>query len=421
MSALAILLKSLGHTVVGSDVGDYIFTEKLLCEKQIPIYSFNEKEININDIVIIGHNFINSNLKEVTNAKLYNEWYEYNDFLAKLSNNYISIAISGTHGKTTTTHLIKNIFNEIDQCGYLIGDGTAYLNKESKYFIFEACEYKNHFLKYYPSYIIINNVDYDHIDYFKTKEEYNQAFINFIKNKKEQLIVNGDDDFLRTIDYAIKYGINDNNDIQATNIIENEKGISFDLKYHKQYLINIKLPFYGRHMIYNTLASISIALINNIGIEQIVNGLLKFKGANRRFNEEIIEDNIYIDDYAHHPNEIKNTIYATKQKYPNKKLVAIFKGDRYSRIQYFSKDIARELELAEEAYVLPFPPCSKKEEGINISEEEIIKHSPKIKKLSTFKMIEISKYSNTVYLFMSSKNMKNEREQIIKNKFKIII
>ena len=211
----------------------------------------------------------------------------------------------------------------------------------------------------------------------------------------------------------------DANDIIARNIIEDKDGISYDIYFHEKFLKRVKFSFYGHHMVYNTLAAISVCLSLKLNIESIEKGINKFKGVHRRFNERILDDSVFIDDYAHHPSEIEATINAAKQKYSDKKIIAFFKGDRYSRIHKFAKEIARALEKADECYVLPFPSCSEKEEGIDINEKYLSLFSDKIKYLNEEEYLKLATYSDRVYLFMSSKNTKDIQSKIIGLKAKL--
>lgn len=419
MSSLSMLLKDKGEEVQGSDVSEYIFTEEELKKKNIKILDFNKNNFDKEYVVIIGHKFINSDNEEVVKAKKENVYYEYNDFLSKFMNNYYSIAVSGSHGKTTTTSLIAHILSEVDECGYLIGDGTSHVSSLSNYFVFEACEQKEHFLKYHSNIVLVNNIDYDHVDYFKREEDYINAFYKFIKQAKDKVIVNGDNYYLSNLSGVIKYGLEDYNDVIARNIKEDSNGISYDLYYESKFIKRISFPFYGHHMVYNTLASISVGLYLGLNIETIENGLNKFKSVKRRFNELVIDDNIYIDDYAHHPSEIRATINAVRQKYNDKKIIAFFRGDRYSRVYKFARKISDSLTKADYAYVLPFPICSVKEEGINIDETYLCLFSNKIKTLNEEEYKKIAELNNVVYLFMSSKNMNDVRNKITDLKRKI--
>ena len=416
MSSLAMLVKDKGNEVRGSDVEEYIFTEEELKRREIPILNFNKNNISKEDIVIIGHKFIDSDNEEVIKAKKENKWYEYNEFISEFIKGYYSIAVSGSHGKTTTTSLIMNVLNEVDDCGYLIGDGSAHVGKNSNYFVFEACEQKEHFMRYSSDVIVINNVDYDHVDYFKREEDYINAFYKFAKQAKKKVIVNGDDLCLSKLDNVIKFGIENTNDVYAQDIVENELGISYDLYYKGNFIKRVSFPFYGHHMVYNSLSAITVGIYLGIDTDVIEKGLNKFKGVKRRFNEVVINDCVYIDDYAHHPSEIRATIRACKQKYPSKKVIAFFRGDRYSRIYKFASEIASSLELADSCYVLPFPSCSVKESGIDIDETYLELYSKKIKLVDDNEFKTIASITNCVYLFMSSKNMKDVQNKIIELK-----
>lgn len=413
MSSLAMLMKDKGYDVSGSDVEEYIFTQEELLKKGISILLFDKNNFSKEDIVVIGHKFIESENEEVIKAKKENEWYEYNDFVSEFIKGYYSIAISGSHGKTTTTSLVANMLNEVDDCASLVGDGTSHVSSLSKYFVFEACEQKEHFLKYNSNIILINNIDYDHVDYFKNEQEYADAFYKFSKKAKDKIIVNGDNFYLSRLKDSLRYGLEEHNNVIAKNVKEDKDGISYDLYYEDKFLKRVSFPFYGHHMVYNTLGAITIGLYLKLNIETIEKGIKNFKGVKRRFNELTIDDCVYIDDYAHHPSEIRATISAVKQKYNNKRIVAFFKGDRYSRVYAFASKIASTLSVADEAYVLPFPSSSVKEEGINIDETYIALFSDKISLLNEKEYEKLAKYNNSVYVFMSSKSMKDIKDKII--------
>lgn len=416
MSSLSILLKKKGEYVQGSDVNDYIFTIEELNKNNIKVMEFNKDNFDSSFVVIIGHSFINSDNEEVLKAKNENEYYEYNEFISEFIKNYYSIAISGSHGKTSTTSLISHMLNEVDECAYLIGDGTSNISSLSHYFVFEACEHQEHFLKYKSNVILINNIDYDHVDYYKSENDYIDAFYKFKDNALNKVIVNGDDKYLKNMDNCFRFGLNDDNDVVAKNIIEDEFGISYDVYYKNRYLERVTFALYGHHMVYNTLATIAVGLYLKLNIETIENGIKKFKNVKGRFNEIIYDECIFIDDYAHHHSEIKATINACKQKYPNKPLIAFFKGDRYSRIYKFAPSIASALQEADYAYVLPFPSCSKKEKNIDIDERYIKQFNDKIRIINEEEYKKVSSINKCVYLFMSSKNMNNEINKIIELK-----
>lgn len=186
MASLATILYDLGYEVAGSDIDKYIFIEDELRKRNIPIYSFDKKNIQDGYHVIIGNAFNETN-EEVKAAKENPNviTHTYYDFLGHLMEKYVSIGIAGTHGKTTTTGMAYHLFKEFDKTSVLIGDGTGHAIKDSKYFIAETCEYQDHFLHYYPNYAVINNIELDHVDYFPNIESYTASFEKFANQVKD--------------------------------------------------------------------------------------------------------------------------------------------------------------------------------------------------------------------------------------------
>lgn len=193
MASLARILYDLGYEVAGSDIDKYIFLEDGLRERHIPIYSFNKDNIKDGMDVIVGNAFDRSN-EEVAAAEDNPNVtiHHYYDFLAKLMDDHISIGIAGTHGKTSTTGMAYHLFKDYDKTNVLIGDGTGYATKGAKYFIAECCEYKDHFLWYHPDYSYINNIEMDHVDYFKSMEQYEQSFEKYANQAKKAIVIWGE-------------------------------------------------------------------------------------------------------------------------------------------------------------------------------------------------------------------------------------
>ena len=413
MSSLAIILKQLGQEVSGSDYNYKSFTEEALIENNISIKDFDINNLNGIDCLVVGHSFIESNNIELMEAKKNNiKIIEYNDCLAQIANKYYSIAISGSNGKTTTTGLLSTILDSVENTSYLIGNSEASANKDSKYFIFEACEHKKHFLKYYPNLVLINNIDYDHVDFFKTEEEYVNNFYQFINHSKDKVVVNGDDKYLKNLDNTIVFGIHNKSMFYANNITY-EKGIRYELYYKENKLGDVFLDYYGEHMVYNSLAALTISICLGIDIKVAIESIKKFKGVKRRFKEIIINDDVYIDDYAHHPSEIKATLSAVKQKYPKKKIIAFYRPDRVARLNYFSSGFAKELNHADKAFILPY--INKTQEEIE-SIENFLKLNKNIKLVSENIYKRVAKYKDVVYIMMSSKDMSEVKESILKYK-----
>lgn len=422
MASLALILFDLGYEVAGSDIDKYIFIEEDLRKKGIPIYSFDKNNIKDGYHVIIGNAFNDSN--EEVKAALDNPnviTHTYYDFLGHLMNQYVSIGIAGTHGKTTTTGMTYHLFKEYDKTSVLIGDGTGHAVNDSKYFIAETCEYKDHFLHYFPNYIVINNIELDHVDYFKSMEQYTQSFEDYANQAKDTVVVWGDDPYLNKLNYqkrVIRFGLKDHNDVVAKNIINSNHGLSFDVYIHNELFGHFSLPFFGMHMLYNSLAVLTLGYLEGMDAEYIEERLSTFEGVKRRYTVKEVGNCIYVDDYAHHPTAVRYVIEATRTRYPGKKIVALFKPDRFSRILRFAKEFAEAMDLADYPYLCHFPENAVKEEGIDIDISEIGQYIPRAKIINedeeAAKML--AEYDNVVYLFMSSKDIYKLEEKVIAQK-----
>ena len=282
MASLARILYDLGYEVAGSDIDKYIFLEDGLRERHIPIYSFNKDNIKDGMDVIVGNAFDRSN-EEVAAAEDNPNVtiHHYYDFLAKLMDDHITIGIAGTHGKTSTTGMAYHLFKDYDKTNVLIGDGTGYATKGAKYFVAECCEYKDHFLWYHPDYAYINNIEMDHVDYFKSMEQYEQSFEKYANQAKKAIVIWGDDPHLPHLNYTkrvVKFGVKDGNDVQAKNVINNEKGLSFDVYIYGDLFGHFTLPFYGMHTLYNTLGVITLGYLEGMDFDYMQSQLSTYKG-----------------------------------------------------------------------------------------------------------------------------------------------
>lgn len=422
MASLACILKDLGYDVQGSDIEGDFFTVKGLKEKNINIYEFNTKNIKPNMKIILGSSFNEENNVEVKRAKeLGLEIVSYEEMLGTLTKRFKSICISGCHGKTTTTALLSHIFKETVGANYLIGDGTGYANTQNKYFILESCEYKRHFLKYFPVHSVITNIDFDHADYYKNIDDLIDAYQEFANNTSEFMIICGDDNNSKQIKHnkILYYGINKDNDIIAKNINYTTEGTSFDLIIKNKFILNIETPFFGSHMVLNTLAVLSICYIENIDINLVKEKIKTFKGARRRFTETIVGTNILIDDYAHHPNEIDAVINSVKQKYPNKTLVSIFEPHTFSRTKMFYKEISESLNKSDYVYVMDIYKAREKQEDYpNITSNLIRDNINNCMNISRDEADKLIKYEDSVLLFMSPNDLEKLENDYIKLMYK---
>jgi len=411
MSALAHILHDTGATVQGSDVQKTFFTDAGLIEKNIPIFPFSKDNIREGLIVIAGNAFKDDHEEIVEAKRLGLTIYRYHDFLGKWLKNYKSVAVTGSHGKTSTTGLLAYVLNQICPISYLIGDGTGLGHEESDYFVFEACEYKRHFLAYEPDYLIMTNVDFDHPDYFSSIDDVFSAFQQMAEQVKHCIIACGDDDYLRKIQVevpVIYYGTSDTNDFQAKNIHETEQGTQFDVYIRQDFYDTFTIPQYGKHSVLNALAVISLCHYEGIKTEDIKH-LATFTGVKRRFSEHVFNEQIIIDDYAHHPKEIEATIDAIRKKYPERKISTIFQPHTYTRTKMFLNEFAQVLQESDQVYLCDiFGSARESDEKLSIKDlQALIPDSELITLDSTEKL---KKNSQGVLVFMGAGDIQKYQE-----------
>lgn len=404
MSALATILHDLGMNVQGSDLEKEFFTQKKLEEKNIPMLPFQKENIQAGQTVIAGNAFLDHH-EEIQAAKQQDlTVYRYHDFLGNLIQSYTSVAVSGAHGKTSTTGLMAHVFSNLYPTSYLIGDGTGVGTKDSDYFIFEACEYKRHFLAYQPDYAIITNIDFDHPDYFTGIDDVKDAFETFMKQAKKRVIACGDDRHIALFAKYHKiftYGLQEDNVLRAENIHTNEKGTLFTLVHEEDALGEFFIPSFGMHHVLNALAVLSVCILENADLKEAKKHFASFGGVKRRFKEEVVGTNILIDDYAHHPTEIKATIESVRAKYPEKECIVVFQPHTYSRTKQFLREFATNLALADKVYLCDIFGSARETDG-NVSIYDLINLTPKSNHLTFETMSQLHGYEHKVLLFMGA-------------------
>ncbi len=411
MSALANFLLDLNCEVSGSDVSTKYFTEKTLNERNVRIYSFDENSLCDEYIYIISPAYDaqnNKQVKEVVDKKY--EFFYYHDFLSMLSKEYKSIAVAGTHGKTTTTSLIASVIGR-NVCNYIIGDGSGRGNINSKILVFEACEYKDHFLKYFPNVGVILNIDYDHPDYFVSIESTIESYKKFSRKCNEKIVVCKDDENIKVlieesngVDF-FTYGLSNESNVYATNIVKSCNNTSFDIYVNNKIYMSVKLPIYGEHMIRNVLATICVAVLYDISVEKIIDGLEKFKMPNRRFQiYKTLDTQIIMDDYGHHPNEIKATRKAIEQMYPNKKIVCIFQPHTFSRTKTLFNEFIVELNNFYKVYITEIFSSAREADG-EITSNALIDKITNAEFISENDLAKLNKYENSILLFIGAGNI----------------
>ncbi|MCR4756822.1 MAG: UDP-N-acetylmuramate--L-alanine ligase [Butyrivibrio sp.] len=365
MSGLASILIERNFKVSGSDSKKSAMTENL--ENQGVTILYGQKAENIDkmqpiDVVVYtaavhpdNPEFVaakNAGIPMLTRAEL----------LGQIMKQYgLPIAISGTHGKTTTTSMLSKILLEADtdptlSIGGVFKDigGNIRVGK-SEYFVTEACEYTNSFLSFFPKISVISNIDADHLDFFKDLDDIRHSFRKFAEllPADGSLIINGDIDNLSYITDGLKcsiitYGSTSDCDFYPTDITYDDHGNpAFKAHLKDGSILDIKLAVPGIHNVYNALAAIAVSTILDIDKEHVVTALSLFGGTSRRFEYKgEIHGVTIIDDYAHHPTEIKATLTAA-QNYPHGKIWCVFQPHTYTRTKALMNEFAEALSLAD--------------------------------------------------------------------------
>ncbi|GAA0475749.1 UDP-N-acetylmuramate--L-alanine ligase [Alkalibacterium indicireducens] len=405
MSALALILHDKGYKVQGSDVKKYFFTQKNLEDNHIPIYLFDEANIKEGMTIIAGNAFPDTH-EEISKAlELGLPVKRYHDFLGELSGQYTSVAITGSHGKTSTTGLLSHVLSGIKPTSYLIGDGTGRGEKDAEYFVLEACEYRRHFLAYKSDYALITNIDFDHPDYYTSIEDVQDAFLSFSQQIKKAIFACGDDVRLQELHASVPivyYGFDEYNDFQAKTLERTTEGSTFDVFVRGDFYGKFFIPSYGKHNIQNALGVIAFSHYEGLDQDKVQERLQSFKGVKRRFTEKNVMDTVIIDDYAHHPAEIRATLDAAHQKYPDRDIVAVFQPHTFSRTVALLDEFGEALDLADAVYLCDIFTSAREQEG-TVTIRDLLDKTEKGKDIiSEEDMSALLKHKNQVVVFMGA-------------------
>ncbi|MGW7828197.1 UDP-N-acetylmuramate--L-alanine ligase [Staphylococcus xylosus] len=404
MSSLAQIMRDLGNEVQGSDIQNYVFTEVALKNNGIKILPFNADNIKEDMVIVQGNAFPDTHEEIVRAHELKIEVIRYHDFLGHIIDQYTSVAVTGAHGKTSTTGLLSHVMNGDKKTSFLIGDGTGLGIPASDYFAFEACEYRRHFLSYHPDYAIMTNIDFDHPDYFKDVDDVFNAFQEMAQNVKKAIIAWGDDEYLQKIEADVPvyyYGFSKDDDVYADNLKISEKGTQFDVYIKNEYYDTFLSPQFGDHNILNGLAVITISYLESLNVDNIKAALETFGGVKRRFNETKIGNQVLVDDYAHHPREISATIETARKKYPNKDVIAVFQPHTFSRTQAFLDEFAECLSLADTTFLCEIFGSIRENTG-NLTIQDLIQRIDGAKLIDEESVSILEQYSDSVILFMGA-------------------
>ncbi len=373
MSGLAIIMKDLGFKVQGSDISTNKNIERVK-QKNIKIYIGHKKQnINKSTILVIS-SAIKKNNSEVLFAKKRKiPIYTRGEMLANVVSLMKNVVVAGSHGKTTTTSLISNIFSyaKIDPTvinGGVLNSfsGSARLGK-SEWCILESDESDGSFTKIPPTYSIVTNIDKEHLDYYKSLEVLKKNFIKFIEKIPSfgKVFICLDDKInkqvikkIRNLNYST-YGTDKLSNFKILNISQNENYSKFDIKIRlpgsKEKLIkNIKVPLIGMHNIRNSTAAAAVSFSIGIPAKIIKKGLEKFSGVQRRFTKIFSFQNVpFFDDYAHHPTEITEVLDGVREVYKNKEIICIFQPHRISRLKNLHEEFSKSFKKADTVILCP--------------------------------------------------------------------
>ncbi len=403
MSGFAEYLHTLGFKVSGSDSHQSKITDHL--EALGIKVALGQRSSNItSDIDVVVYTAAihedNEEFQEVKHRNI--PMLNRAEMIGQLMLNFDdAIAVSGTHGKTTTTSILSLIFLEsamdptISVGGILDAIGGNIRMGKSEHFIIEACEYTNTFLEFNPNRAIILNIDADHLDFFKDLEDIRNSFHLFAKRLPQngQLFINGDidrvEEFTKDLECEVlTYGIidpeyrngNRSYDIAADKITFNDQSMgSYDLYYKGKYIDRISLNVVGIHNLSNSMPAIGVALELGLPIDKIKNALMSFHNSKRRFEYKgEIGGVTVIDDYAHHPTEVQATLNAAV-KYPHKTLWCVFQPHTYTRMKKHLTEFAEALSLADKIVLADIYAAREKDPG-DISSKDLVRELEKLGK-----------------------------------------
>jgi len=374
-SALAQLYARMGYEVSGSDSEEVFFTDELLSKAGIKYIAAPAKEKVENVDLLCHSSAYNQEHEEIRRAtELGIPVLSYPQLLGKLTEERPAVLVSGTHGKTTTTSMIGALLVHagLDPM-VVIGSKNYNIGSNARYgeglLVAESCEYRRNFLNYLPQMLVVNNIDFDHPDYFQDLDDVFQAFQQLTDKLPEDgaLIACGDDPLcrhLRTSARIVYFGLNPDNDIYATNIQEARGVLRFDAWEGKQPLGTVQFRSLGQHNVLNALATIAISRQLGIPFADVQQSLAQFQGVYRRFDYlgRIGKMEVY-DDYAHHPNAIGTTLRAVKNSFPDDRLITVFQPHTYSRTQKFLQEFAEMLTISDEILLVKLFGSARETDG----------------------------------------------------------
>ena len=352
MNGIAEVLINLGYKVSGSDLKQTEVTERLASLGGKIFIGHKPEQVGNAHVVVTSSALLPDNPEVVQAKRLKIPVIPRAEMLAELMRLKYAVTIAGTHGKTVTTSLVSMVLAEggLDPTvvigGRLKNIGSSAKMGKGEFIVAEADESDGSFLKLTPTIALLTNIDDDHLDYYKTLDNIKNTFVQFV-NKVPfygSIILCGEDENIKSIIPRITrkyytYGRGKNYDFYAENIVYEEMHTEFDLCFSGKNLGRLKLHFPGAHNVLNSLGAAAAGIELGVGFEKIRKAFLDFTGVSRRLEvKDRKKDIVFIDDYGHHPTEIRVTLETIKSIWPERRLLVIFQPHRYTRTRDLAKN-----------------------------------------------------------------------------------
>lgn len=434
MTMLAQFLAAKGNAVIGSDNTDIFMTDQVLKKAKIKVLTpFSPKNIPSKlDLIIHSSAYSEKNNLELAYLKSNKNIFKdipvllYAEALGALFNDYYGIAVCGSHGKTTTSAWLGYVLNKAKkEVNVLVGSrvpqfkGSSLIGA-SKYFVAEVDEYQNKLQYFFPQMVILNNIEFDHPDFFKDQASYAKVFAEFIKKIPAAGILvanNNDRETKKILKYCsgkiITYDVSPEGQTVATvNYLAHNLRIAGGQQiFSVNDFGDFKISLWGLHNVYNALAVIASSRALNVSIIDIKKHLAGFKGTERRAQSlGKYRGALIIDDYAHHPTEIKTTLEGLRLRYSQKNIVTVFHPHTFTRTKALFKDFVKSFESADELIILDIYGSARETKG-GVSSAELMKAIIKYNK--TKKNSQIVKYIKTIPEAAKYLQAKLNREDVL--------
>ena len=435
MSGLALIMKSLGFQIQGSDISINKNIERLKKNKINVFVGHKKQNIKKSTILVISSAIRKNNPEYLIAKKKKLPIYKRGEMLAHIVSLMRNVVVAGSHGKTTTTSLVSSIFSKakldptIINGGILNSFGNSAKLGKSNWCILETDESDGSFLKVPQTYSIVTNIDKEHMDFYKTMKNLKNKFVHFIEKTPSfgKTFICLDDKISKEIIKKITnknfntYGLHNKSNFHIQNISQKINHSKFDVKINQigksiKNIRNIKIPIIGLHNIRNATAAVAVASSIGISNQLIKDGLREFEGVQRRFTKLFSFRNVsFFDDYAHHPTEIKEVLNGVSTVYKNKEIVCVFQPHRITRVKILKKEFSFAFKKADAVVLCPIYNAG---ENINLGfsyasfAKEIIKNS-KVRLILIKNQLGLAKftkqniYGNKIVIGMGAGSISN--------------